>query len=71
MTSFMALLRPGRAASMRRRLRKLELLGEAVRIASMGPLDEVAIALDPDPLASSMAPLRAMAETVAAARGLG
>jgi methionine synthase II (cobalamin-independent) len=51
--------------------RKLELLGEAVRIASMGPLDEVAIALDPEPLASSMAPLRTLAEHVAAARGLG
>lgn len=51
--------------------RKLELLGEAVRIASMGPLDEVAIALDPDPLASAMTPLRTLAETVAAARGLG
>lgn len=48
--------------------RKIELMGEAVRIASMGPLQEVAEALDPAPLESRMASLRAMAATVDAAR---
>lgn len=51
--------------------RKLERLGEAVRVASMGPLDEVALALDPEPLESRMEPLRALAEAVAAARQPG
>ena len=36
-------------------------MGEAVRIASMGPLQEVAEALDPAPLESKMAPLRELA----------
>jgi methionine synthase II (cobalamin-independent) len=49
--------------------RKIELMGEAVRVASMGPLQEVAEALDPTPLASKIAPLREMAATVEAARG--
>jgi hypothetical protein len=49
--------------------RKIELMGEAVRIASMGPLDEVAEALDPTPLESKMTPLREMATSVEAARG--
>jgi len=48
--------------------RKIELMGEAVRIGSQGPLDEVAEALDPTPLESRMAPLREMAEAVEAAR---
>ena len=50
--------------------RKIELMGEAVRIAAMGPLQEVAEALDPAPLQSRMAPLRQMAEAVEAARAL-
>ncbi len=49
--------------------RKIELMGEAVRIASMGPLQEVAEALDPVPLESKMAPLRELAQAVEAARG--
>ena len=49
--------------------RKTELMGEAVRIASMGPLQEVAEALDPTPLDSKMAPLRELAVSVDAARG--
>jgi methionine synthase II (cobalamin-independent) len=49
--------------------RKIELMGEAVRIGSMGPLDEVAEALDPTPLESKMTPLREMAASVEAARG--
>ncbi len=49
--------------------RKIELMGEAVRIASMGPLQEVAEALDPTPLDSKMAPLRELAVSVDAARG--
>jgi methionine synthase II (cobalamin-independent) len=49
--------------------RKTELMGEAVRVASMGPLQEVAEALDPAPLESKMAPLREMAAAVEAARG--
>ena len=48
--------------------RKAELMGEAVRIASMGPLQEVAEALDPTPLESKMEPLRALAVSVDAAR---
>jgi hypothetical protein len=48
--------------------RKIELMGEAVRIASMGPLQEVAEALDPTPLESKMTPLRDLAEAVEAAR---
>ena len=48
--------------------RKIELMGEAVRIASMGPLQEVAEALDPAPLESKMTPLREMAAAVDAAR---
>lgn len=49
--------------------RKIERLGETIRIASMGPLPDVAEALDPEPLKSKMADLRTMAEAVAAARG--
>jgi methionine synthase II (cobalamin-independent) len=48
--------------------RKIEEMGEAVRIASMGPLQEVAEALDPNPLESRMTPLRDLAEAVQAAR---
>lgn len=48
--------------------RKIELMGEAVRIGSQGPLHEVAEALDPTPLESKMAPLREMAQAVEAAR---
>ncbi len=48
--------------------RKIELMGEAVRIASMGPLQEVAEALDPVPLESKMTPLRELAQAVEAAR---
>ncbi|MBA3236700.1 MAG: hypothetical protein H0T59_12045 [Chloroflexi bacterium] len=48
--------------------RKIERMGEAIGIASMGPLDEVAEALDADPLHSRMAPLRALAEVVDAVR---
>ena len=48
--------------------RKVELMGEAVHIAAMGPLQEVAEALDPTPLQSRMVPLRQMAEAVDAAR---
>jgi methionine synthase II (cobalamin-independent) len=48
--------------------RKIEEMGEAVRIASMGPLQEVAEALDPTPLETRMTPLRVMAEAVEAAR---
>lgn len=51
--------------------RKIELMGEAVRVGTMGPLQEVAEALDPTPLGSRMAPLRRMAETVEAARSTG
>ena len=49
--------------------RKIELMGEAVRVASMGPLREVAEALDPAPLESKIAPLRELAQAVEAARG--
>ena len=48
--------------------RKIELMGEAVRIASMGPLQEVAEALDPTPIASRLVHLRQLAEAVEAAR---
>ena len=48
--------------------RKIELMGEAVRIASMGPLQEVAEALDPAPLETKMVPLRELAQAVEAAR---
>jgi methionine synthase II (cobalamin-independent) len=48
--------------------RKIEQMGEAVRIASMGPMREVAEALDPSPLESRMTPLRRVAEAVEAAR---
>jgi len=48
--------------------RKIERMGEAVRIAAMGPLQEVAEALDPAPLQSPMTPLRRMAEAVESAR---
>jgi methionine synthase II (cobalamin-independent) len=48
--------------------RKIELMGEAVRVAGMGPLREVAEALDPAPAESTMVPLRQLAEAVDAAR---
>ena len=48
--------------------RKAQRLGEAVKIASMGPLQEVAEALDEDPLKSKMAELRTMAQAVEAGR---
>jgi 5-methyltetrahydropteroyltriglutamate--homocysteine methyltransferase len=48
--------------------RKIEEMGESVRIASMGPLQEVAEALDPNPLESRMTVLRQLAEAVEAAR---
>jgi 5-methyltetrahydropteroyltriglutamate--homocysteine methyltransferase len=48
--------------------RKIEQMGEAVRIAAMGPLQEVAEALDPTPLETRMKPLRKLAEAVTAAR---
>ncbi len=51
--------------------RKIEEMGEAVKIAAMGPLQEVAEALDPAPLESKMAPLRRVAEAVEAARTTG
>jgi len=51
--------------------RKIELMGEAVRIGLQGPLQEVAEALDPLPLESRMAPLRELAEAVDAARSAG
>jgi methionine synthase II (cobalamin-independent) len=51
--------------------RKIELMGESVRIGSQGPLKEVAEALDPLPLESRMAPLREMALAVDAARTAG
>jgi methionine synthase II (cobalamin-independent) len=49
--------------------RKCQRLGEAVRIGSMGPLQEVAEALDERPAQSRMPELRAMAEAVKQARG--
>jgi methionine synthase II (cobalamin-independent) len=48
--------------------RKIEVMGEAVRIAAMGPLREVAESLDGAPEQSTMAPLRELAEAVSAAR---
>jgi hypothetical protein len=48
--------------------RKIERMGEAVSIAAMGPLQEVAEALDPAPLESRMEPLRRLAGAVEAAR---
>jgi methionine synthase II (cobalamin-independent) len=48
--------------------RKIELMGEAVGIAAMGPLREVAEALDGAPAESKMVPLRRLAEAVDAAR---
>ena len=48
--------------------RKCERMGEAVRIARMGPLADVADALDPDPLHSRMPELRALGEAVETAR---
>lgn len=51
--------------------RKIERLGETVRIASMGPLQDVAEALDPEPGASKMAELRTLAAAVIAARPAG
>ena len=48
--------------------RKLLRVGEAVSIANMGPLHDVAEALDPEPLTSKMAELRTMAEAVMAGR---
>lgn len=48
--------------------RKIEEMGEAVRIAAMGPLQEVAEALDPAPLESRLTQLRRMADAVEAAR---
>jgi 5-methyltetrahydropteroyltriglutamate--homocysteine methyltransferase len=50
--------------------RKIEVLGEAVRVASMGPVSEVAIALVPSPGTSRIASLRAVWEAASAA-GLG
>ena len=49
--------------------RKCLRLGEAVKIASMGPLQEVAEALDEDPAQSKMQALRALARAVESARG--
>jgi methionine synthase II (cobalamin-independent) len=49
--------------------RKCQRLGEAVRIGSMGPLPDVALALDEDPIRSKMPELRALAAAVTAARG--
>jgi hypothetical protein len=48
--------------------RKIEEMGEAVKISAMGPLQEVAVALDPAPLETKMARLRRVAEAVEAAR---
>ena len=48
--------------------RKIERLGETVRIASMGPLQDVADALDPEPEASRMSDLRDLAAAVREAR---
>lgn len=49
--------------------RKCYRLGEAVRVALAGPLQEVAVALDEHPERSWMPELRTMAAAVAAARG--
>ena len=48
--------------------RKIERMGEAVRIGSMGPLASVAVSLDPDPLHSRMPALRQLAQAADAAR---
>lgn len=48
--------------------RKIEQMGEALGIAKMGPLQEVAEAMDPDPATSRFRSLREMSEAVAAAR---
>lgn len=47
--------------------RKAQRCGEAIHIASMGPLQDVAEALDGKPLVSKMPELRAMAQAVEAA----
>ena len=44
--------------------RKCGRLSEAVNIAGMGPLQEVALALDEEPLRSKMPELRTLAEAV-------
>lgn len=49
--------------------RKCLRLGEAVRIGSIGPLQEVAEALDEDPAHSKLSALRALARVVESARG--
>jgi methionine synthase II (cobalamin-independent) len=51
--------------------RKIEEMGEAVRIAAMGPLQEVAEALDSTPYESRIATLRHLAQAVEAARTQG
>ena len=51
--------------------RKIEQMGEAVRIAAMGPLDEVAEALDPSPSESHLDGLRTLPPAVEAARTAG
>jgi methionine synthase II (cobalamin-independent) len=51
--------------------RKIEQMGEAVRIAAMGPLQEVAEALDPAPVESRVPHLRRLAASVNAARSAG
>ena len=61
--------RTGRSAQIGRHFahRKCGRLGEAVQIAAMGPLQDVAEALDEHPEASRMPELRALAEAVAGA----
>ncbi len=49
-------------------MRKCQRIAESVNIARMGPLEEVAVALDEQPLVSRMAELRTMAEAVEEAR---
>lgn len=49
--------------------RKCQRMGEAVNIARMGPLQDVAEALDEKPLASRLPELRVMAQAVSAGRG--
>ena len=60
----------GSLASMNRfyARRKIDRLGEAIKIASMGPLADIAAALDPAPLTTKRAELRTLAEAVEAAR---
>ena len=48
--------------------RKIDRLGEAIKIAAMGPLADIANALDPAPLTTKRAELRVLAEAVEAAR---